>query len=300
LQSEIFQLPAYFYLKAQTAGNTGGSGGGYGGIEGGGTVAWSPISLLSTSISATISSISGDAGQKRLIFLPGFSASFAINETHRFVGAFSPRVRMNAILRMIDASPFLDASANVRHTIVSNKGSLGIESVWDPSVRSTIELETSRSSDYPVIADTGSIGLFRVFYGEVTETLIRASVVAKLPANHYFSAIAIIRSSKYSTSGLSVPYLPMSEVRLSYRSRLSERLDVESRLQIVSSRETKSAGPALSLPGHVRMDIKSSYTILPGLKAWAAVQNVFGGHIEYWTGYQESPFLLNIGVSYAL
>ena len=296
----FFELPMTFHTRASGGGKSGGSGGAYSGFEAGARTDWSPIPFLETSISAALATISGEGGQQKVMFLPGFSASFAINQQHRFVGRYATGIQMQSLLSLIEAIPFLDGSQPVRHSLMNNKGVISVESEWTQDIRSSVSLESSKWSDYPVVADTSKAGVFRLFYGDITETLLRLSVVAKLPANHYFSAIAILRSSKGSTSGLSVPYLPSSELRLSYRKAITDQLEAEATIQVVSARESALAGVSTRLSGYTRADVQVSYGVLERLKVWAGVRNLLDADIEHWASYPETPFALNIGLSYTL
>jgi len=262
-------------------------------------LSWSPADLLTMHASVGFATLSGDGGQKRTVFLPGFTAVFAITPEHRFVGTYAPRVEMQTLSGLMSIMPFIGAGEPIRHSHVKNRGTIGVESDWTSWLRSAVSLEASTWNDYPVVADTGKTGVFGLYYGNITETLVRASVVAKLPVNHYFSAIAIVRSSKGSTPGVSVPYLPSTELTLSYRNELTDQLQIEAVIQMVSARQTNVLGQAGTVAGYTRADAQVTYSIMAGLKAWAAVRNLLDARIEHWAGYTEAPFGLNIGVAYS-
>ncbi len=300
LEGQVFGLPTTMHAGFTAGGNSGGSGGSYSSVEGGMQMRWDPIPLLSTSLSVGLALISGDGGQKKTVFLPGFTAVFEITPEHRFRGTYSPRVQVRSMLDLVGEVPYLDASQPVRHAVIRNSGHIGVESDWADWLRSSIYLESSTWSDFPVVSDTSGVGRLRLFYGDVTQTGIRASAVAKLPPNHYFSAIAIVRSSKSSTSGLSVPYLPSAELRVSYQTTLAELLTVQGIVQLVSAREARAIGPSRTIGGYAGADVRASYAVLPGLSVWAAVRNLLDASIEYWDGYREAPFSLNIGATYSL
>jgi len=300
VEGDVLGLPSGLTVRIMSGGKSGGSGGSYGSVDAAVDSRWEPAPGVSTKFSAGVASYYGEAGQRKTVFLPGFSASFEISPSHRFIGTYAPGLALQDLVSSVGSVPFLDASDPIRYAFAGNRGSIGVESNWSSMVRSSISLESARWTDYPVISDTSGFGVFRLFYGEITETLIKASVVAKLPANHYFSAIAIVRSSKRSASGVSVPYLPSSELRLSYRNQITEQFEAEGTVQAVSSREMSAFGPSSTVGGYTRADVRVTYTVVSGLKVWAAARNLLDATIEHWKGYQESPFTLSIGMSYSL
>ena len=87
---------------------------------------------------------------------------------------------------------------------------------------------------------------------------------------------------------------------MSYRHTLSERVALESQLQLLSGRQIAIAGAQKTIPGHSRLDVKGSYSALSHLEVWAAVRNVLDDDTEYWAGYREMPFTVQIGLSYTL
>lgn len=260
---------------------------------------YQPIEELWLSGGIGLAFVRGEAGQSRTVLLPSFRVQFAIDEQHRLVGAFEPRVEQITVMSSVSMHRFVDAQTLRQVGHWKNAGRFGLESEWSADLRTRIEVEAGAAADLPMIVDTAGRGVAAWMYGEARTTSLRGEVIAKMRGNDYFSATVIVRTTENVSSGLRIPYWPGLETRMSYSAVVMPPLTVRASVQLVHTRESRWTGPSASLPGYVTVDLGATYALFSELSIWAEASNLTNTVYQHWKGIQEPPFRLSAGIALA-
>jgi hypothetical protein len=260
---------------------------------------WQSLPSVLVSGGLGIAYLQGDGGQSRVAVFPSVRVQLAIDDRHRLAGAFEPRALGITLMSSQSVHRFLDARTHIRQTAWTNSGRFGLESDWTSEVRTRVELEAGKGRDLAMIADTSGRGVAQWMYSDASYAALRAECVAKMRGNDYFSATIILRSSRNEASGLSIPYWPRGEARVSYLTEVMRGLKLLGSVQVVGARESQWAVPASSLPGYATVDVSGRYAVTSSLAVWLEATNLSNAVYQHWKGIQEPPFRLSAGIALA-
>ncbi len=260
---------------------------------------WQPVGSVWLSGGLRAAIVNGNSGQSRFVFLPTIRAQLSIDEQHRLVGAFEPRVEEVTLVSSLERHRFIDAQTPLRFGHWYNAGRFGLESDWTPDVRTRVEVEAGTAHDLPFVSDSTGRGVASWLYGDASMSAVRAECIAKMRGNDYFAATVIVRTSRNSSSGLRIPYWPAFEARFSYAAVLTPSFTAAAGLQIVHTRESQVSTSSLMLPGYAVIDVSGKYALLSSLSVWLEATNLTNTVYQHWKGLQEPPFRLSAGIALA-
>lgn len=237
------------------------------------------------------------AGQSFVKLYPELQTAVQLNETHRFVAAYAPRVQRASLEQNLQENPYRQASSEIRHRDISSSGRFAFESFWTRSLSSRVSVNVQSINDFPLLVDSSASGFWQNLYtGTVTRTTIRAEMFAKFKSFDYFASSITLDLSKNSSTGEKLPYLPAFEFVAEYVKVIGDRWKLRASLTIRGVQETQLT-PGMQLAGFSQLNLSSSYEVNSFLSAQMSIRNLTNQRGERWRGYQEFPFVLCGGVS---
>ncbi|MFZ1976397.1 MAG: tetratricopeptide repeat protein [Bacteroidota bacterium] len=237
------------------------------------------------------------SGQNTAIFLPQCRLSFALSSIQTIFIAYAPDVDKTTFSSLLEINRYLPASISFEHTVVSDRGEVGVESQWSDGLKSRVTAGVESSSDYLFFAQSPQ-GVWEVIpSGRTTLLTFRAEMVAKFLANDYFASGIILRSAENSTFGSSLPYKPKIEWTGLAEHRFLSVFKISTTFRLLGSRRSDILNEEY-LPAFFVLNVSGEYYLLQTLAMQLDLMNVTNKRYELWRGYQEFPLTCSIGLKY--
>jgi TolA-binding protein len=241
--------------------------------------------------------LKGKTDQNRLALLPQCRLSYALSPEQTIFASYMPDVDKMTFSRLIETNRYLSTSTLFEHTVVSNRGEIGLESQWNPAIRTRIAAGVESSSNYILFAKD-TMGVWNaVPSGRTTLLTFQAEMVAKFTANDYFASGIIFHSMNSSYFGSTLPYSPKFEWNGLAAHSFSSDLKASANFRLLGRRTTEF-GSDDHLPAFFVVNISGEYALLRTLQVRLDVMNVTDTRYALWDGYQEFPFTCAIGLRY--
>ena len=256
--------------------------------------AWKSISMEG-SIHAYLAS--GMVHQKLARLYPHLYVAYQLNDQNNLSASYAPKVEPLTLSSRIFANRYLSAESDIKHTDDQQDANLALETDWSAATRTRFEARVQSISDFPLYADSLSRKSWLIAYGgRTTIASFSGEIFAKLTANDYFALKLTASISKNSKTGTEVPYLPGFEIGARYVKRFLSSWTGIATLTLLHQ-GVDNVIHANTLPSIFLIGLRGEYQLFHQAALFLDVENLLNQQYQYWSGYQETPFVLSAGIS---
>jgi len=211
---------------------------------------------------------------------------------------FEPYVQRNTLSSMMESNPYLMTDVPVRNQEYFTSFSIGVEADAAATVRTKLTLNFKEARNYPVFVDPTAIRLWSSEYeGSVRIISMDADIYADITDSDNLGASASVRSTRYSVTSKSVPYLPVLLISGLYQHRFAFGLTVGTTMQVIG-KQYADTHEQRSLATFTLWDVRAEYALVPRWNVNATVQNLLDQKQVWWEGYAGLPRTVSLGMSF--
>lgn len=221
--------------------------------------------------------------------------------THRLDGeasvfaAWLPAVERTTLAGMLEAHPYLDATAELRHNDVPVRAQIG--GAWDDrrtlSARAWIEYTWAAAWLRIEPAGNPLAQTFRAAYtGGTSITALHVDGEYRISGTGRVQARLALRSTHVADADAALGAVPGVELAGIYTHNFGFGLDVAARVGLEAARSDRVG----DLPNIFSIGLDATYAITPQFGVVARVDNLLDQRTERWRGYSQRPLFVLGGV----
>jgi hypothetical protein len=239
----------------------------------------------------------GMLGQKLSRLYPQIEIGYRLLETTVASIAYTGRVQFNSLTGLLQAHPYLAATATIRQSDVPIDLLALVETGWSESLRTRVSARYQSIRDYPLFTEGGRKGFWTTAYFGTTElSTIQADLFAKFAANSYFTLSLAANSSKNSVTNWKIPYIPDVQFDAGASLEVLPLLRLFPTLSVVD-RRIPDLYATQRMKAYVVLGIRGEYSVMRSLDVFVDFRNLTNSNYDEWNGYRATPFVASAGMS---
>ncbi len=226
---------------------------------------------------------------------PRFTLTHHLDTEASLFAAWLPSVERMTLGGMLLRSPYLDATAELRHNDVPVRAQIG--GAWDD--RSRLAVRTWIDFSYATSwlrVDRGSDPLAQTFEtayaGGTSITALHVDGAYQIPGAGRLQGRLALRSARVAGEDVPLAYVPGVEVSTIYTHAFGFGLELGAQLTLEASRRDRDG----DLPTLLLVSLHAEYAITPLFGVFARVHNLLDQRTEQWRGYSQRPIFIMGGL----
>jgi len=211
---------------------------------------------------------------------------------------FEPYIQRNTLSEYLDQSPYLANDVRIRPIEHPINFSLGTEMDLASSVKTKFTFNYRQSRNYPLYVDTAMARVWTVEYMGRTRVLsFEGEMYSDLTPADHLGASLLLRSSRNSETGTTVPYLPSALLSGLYQHRFPFGLTLGTSLKLVG-RQYADLNRSRPLRSFLLMGFTAEYVIIPRLTGVFTLNNILNQNQVWWENYPAQPRVVSLALGY--
>ncbi len=211
---------------------------------------------------------------------------------------YEPTVQRNTFAQIVDANPYVWNDVRLRHQEVFHNLSAGVEAEISRKIKTRISLNHRIVRNQLMFVDAASRGMWTAEYTGITRTVsFEADMYADLTDRDHLAGSFELRSNKNSVSEKRIPYFPSALLSALYQHRFPFGLLLGTKAQLVGQ-QYADVGNTSSLKGFILFDLTAEYLMGDGFGVSGTMNNVFNTPHRWWQGYQTTPRMASVALTY--
>lgn len=240
----------------------------------------------------------GMRNQKLTRLYPHVSIGYQLFKQTTLLASYKGGVNFSTLDSHIEQNPYLSANAVLLHPDIPVDITGALETNWSEHVRTRFSYHYREIEGYNLLTDVASPGIWNFFYGgKTTIATFQTDLFAQVYPNSYFTVGLAVNSTKNSVTQDRVPYVSDFELSAAYSYTFPFGLRIEPRANFVDRRNADLINSA-KLPDYLLLNVRGEYAVIERLSIVLDFHNILDRTYELWRGYQASPFMIALGLTY--